>query len=312
MKRHLLLTLLAWVFFLVLILLVVRTYPDSSIKTIGDKIFSLEDDDGDHSVLKVHYIDVGQGDSILIQSGDSNMLIDAGERQYSHSLISYLKDKGVIKLDYVIGTHPHSDHIGGLGDIIDNFVIGKIIMPDAMNTSKTFEDLLDTISKNNLKITKPIIGTEYTIGRASFVIIAPNGTDYKSLNDYSVGIKLVNNENSFVFTGDAEIYSEDEMLQNGIDLKADVLKLAHHGSSTSNSDDFLDAVDPIICVVSAKKDNPYGHPHVEIMKAMMDRNIEMYRTDEQGTIVLESDGLTITANIEPYKLSDKDTIRSKP
>ena len=312
MKKRLLWTLLASIFLFIVISFIVHTGPDNLLDTLGDMIFSLEDDYDEHAILKVHFIDIGQGDSILIQSDDSNMLIDAGERHYSDTLISYLKDKGVSKLDYVIGTHPHSDHIGGLANIIDNFQIGKVIMPNAMSTTKTFEELLDTISNNNLKITKPIIETEYVIGSASFVIIAPNGTDYKSLNDYSVGIKLVNDENSFVFTGDAETYSEDEMLQNGIDLKADVLKLAHHGSSTSNSDDFLDAVNPTICVISAKKDNSYGHPHVEIMQATKDRNVRLYRTDEQGTIVLESDGRTITANKEPYKISDKDLIRSKP
>lgn len=185
-------------------------------------------------------------------------------------------------------------------------------MPNVISTTKTYEELLDTIADKNLKITKPVIGTEYYLGGASFVIISPNGTDYKDLNDYSVGIKLVHKEKSFVFTGDAEAYSENEILQNGIDLKADVFKLAHHGSSSSNSDDFLDAINPSMSVISAKTDNSYGHPHVEIMQAMKDRNIRLFRTDKQGTIILESDGNSITANKEPYKINDKDLIRSKP
>lgn len=311
MKKRLLWTLLTSIFLFIIISFIVHTGPDNLLKTIGNIILSL-DDENENSILKVHFIDVGQGDAILIQSDASHMLIDAGEKHNSDTLISYLKDNGVTKLDYIIGTHPHSDHIGGLANVIDNFQIGKIIMPDAISTTKTFEDLLDTIGNNNLKITKPVIGSEFIIGSASFVIIAPNESDYKNMNNYSVGIKLVNGDNSFVFTGDAEIQSENEMLQNGIDLEGDVFKLAHHGSSTSNSDDFLNAVNPIICVVSAKKDNSYGHPHVEIMKAMMDRSIRLFRTDEQGTIVLESDGKTITANKEPYKISDKDTIRTKP
>jgi beta-lactamase superfamily II metal-dependent hydrolase len=313
MKRHFLWILLALIFFITIISLVVHTGPDGFIKTIGNIISFLEDDDegGEPSTLKVHFIDVGQGDAILIQSDESHMLIDAGEKHNSDTLIGYLKDNGVTKLDYVIGTHPHSDHIGGLANVIDGFQIGKVIMPHAISTTKTYENLLDTIADNNLKITKPVVGTEYILGSASFVIIAPNGSDYKNLNDFSVGIKLVHNENSFVFTGDAEIYSENEILQNGIDLKADVFKLAHHGSSTSNSDDFLDAINPIICIVSAKKDNSYGHPHVEIMQAIKDRDIHLYRTDEQGTIILESNGKEITADREPYKISNKDTIRSK-
>ncbi|NLO09149.1 MAG: MBL fold metallo-hydrolase [Clostridiales bacterium] len=311
MKKRLIWILLASILSLAIISLLVHKGPDGFIKTIGNIVSFLEDDD-DYSSLKVHFIDVGQGDAILIQSDDSHILIDAGERHASDTLIGYLKDNGVTKLDYVIGTHPHSDHIGGLANVINNFQIGKIIMSNAVSTSKTFEELLDTIADNNLKITKPIIGTEYTIGNASFIIIAPNESDYKNLNDYSVGIKLVHKENTFVFTGDAETNSENEMLQNGIDLKADVFKLAHHGSSTSNSDDFLNALDPHICIISAKKDNSYGHPHVEIMKAMKDRDIHLYRTDEQSTIILESDGVTIKSNKEPYKINDKDLIRSKP
>lgn len=310
MRKRLIWTLLASILFLVFISLVVHKGPSGFIETIGNIMSFLEDDE-ELSSLKVHIIDVGQGDAILVQSDDSNMLIDAGERHNSDTLIAYLKDNGVRRLDYLIGTHPHSDHIGGLANVINNFQIGKIIMPNVISTTKTYEDLLDTIADNDLKITKPTIGSEYIIGGASFIIIAPNGSDYKNLNDYSVGIKLVHNENSFVFTGDAEAYSEYEILQSGIDLKADVFKLAHHGSSSSNSHDFLDAIDPLICIISAKEDNSYGHPHVEIMQAMRDRGIQLYRTDEQGTIILESDGKEIITNKEPYKITDKDTIRPK-
>lgn len=312
MKKRLLLTLSATIFIFILLALLIHKNPDGFFKTMGNIISYLEDDDREHSILKVHFIDVGQGDAILIQSDDSHMLIDSGERHYSDTLIDYLKDNDVITLDYVIATHPHSDHIGSLANVIDSFQIDKIIMPDAISTTRTFEDLLDTIVENNLKITKPIIGTEYKIGSATFTILAPNGTNYNNLNNYSVGIKLMYGDNSFIFTGDSEIQSEIEMLQNGIDLKADVFKLAHHGSSTSNSEDFLDAVNPSIGVISAKKDNSYGHPHVEIMQTMKDRYIILFRTDEQGTIILESDGKTISANKEPYKISDQDTIRSKP
>lgn len=246
------------------------------------------------SKLKVHIINVGQGDSILIESDNQYMLIDAGEKNKSDIVIDYLEDTGVKKLDYIIATHPHSDHIGGLSDVIDYFQIGKIIMPDVIHTSKTFENLIDTISENKLKITKPIVGNEYALGEASFIVIAPNNSSYNNLNDYSVGIKLIYNENSFIFTGDAETNSEYEMLENGINLDADVLKHGHHGSSTSSSDKFLDAVTPDITIISAGRDNQYGHPHIEILKAIEERDITLYRTDKQGTIILESDGKSIT------------------
>lgn len=256
-----------------------------------------EGDKTNFSILKVHIIDIGQGDSVLIESDNQYMLIDAGEKGTSSLVIEYLEDSGVKKLDYVIATHPHSDHIGGLVDVINSFQVGKIIMPNVVHTSRTFENLLDTISDHALKITKPIIGNEYAIGEASFIIIAPNSLSYDSLNNYSVGIKLTYEENSFVFTGDAEIESEYEMLENGINLDADVLKLGHHGSSTSNSESFLDAVTPSIAIVSAGIDNQYGHPHVEILESIKEKNITLYRTDTQGTIILESDGKKISAVI---------------
>lgn len=256
-------------------------------------ITSQDSDKTNSSILKVHIIDVGQGDSILIESVGQYMLIDAGEKGKSNVVIDYLEDRGVKKLDYVIATHPHSDHIGGLADVIDYFQIGKIIMPDVTHTTKTFENLLDTISKNELKLTKPIVGSEYAIGTASFIIIAPNSSYYDDLNNYSVGIKLIYDENSFIFTGDAETESEYEMLENGINLDADVLKHGHHGSSTSSSESFLDAVSPDITIISLGTDNRYGHPHVEILKAIEERKITLYRTDIEGTIVLESDGKNI-------------------
>lgn len=262
--------------------------------------------DKDISTLRVHFIDVDQGDSILIESDNKYMLIDAGEKDKSKVVIDYLEEVGVKKIDYVVGTHPHSDHIGGLADVIRHFDIGKIIMPDVIHTTRTFEDVLDAISEKGLKITKARVNDEYNIGDASFLVIAPNKNDYSNLNNYSVGIKLQNGSNSFIFTGDAEVQSENEIINNGIKLDADVLKLGHHGSSTSNSKKFLDAINPDIAVISVGEDNQYGHPHIEVLQDLIDRNIILYRTDKQGSIILESDGRTISSNKDPYIISKAD------
>lgn len=251
------------------------------------------------SELKVHFIDVGQGDSILIQSGNHDMLVDAGENDKADTVVTYLHSQGIDKLDYVIGTHPHSDHIGGLDDVINNFTIDTLIMPAVEHTTKTYKDVLNSASGQGLKITKPEVGKTYQIGDASFQIIAPNGNYGDDLNNWSVGIKLTNGNNSFVMCGDAESQAEAAMCTNDIDLSADVLKLGHHGSNTSTSKDFLNKVNSKYAVISCGMGNSFGHPHQETMDELSTKEIEVYRTDEQGTIIASSNGTDITWNTQP-------------
>lgn len=246
------------------------------------------------SSLKVIAIDVGQADSILITAGSNSMLIDAGTNEAADIVVNYIKDQGITKLDYVIGTHPHEDHIGGMDAVISTFDIDKVILPDAQSSTKSFEDVLDAISDKGLKITRPVPGTAYSLGNASFTILAPNGSKYEDLNNYSVVVKLVFGNSSFLFTGDAESRSEKEILKNGFDIKADYLKVGHHGSITSTSDDFLNAVNPKYAVISVGKDNNYGHPANETIQKLTDADIKIYRTDKMGTIVAISDGNSIT------------------
>jgi len=260
--------------------------------------------------LKVHFIDVGQGDSILIETTDSAMLIDAGENDQGDIVVGYLQSQDIENLDYVIGTHPHSDHIGGLDTVIQSFPIETIILPPVSHTTKTFEDVLDAVEEAGHQLTKPKVGDTYSLGNASFTIIAPNSEKYSELNNYSVGIKLDFYNNSFVFTGDAEKLAEKEMLENGLNLSADVFKIAHHGSVSSNSDEFWDAIDPDIAVVSAGHNNTYDHPHTEVLQAVLERGIKLYRTDLQGTIVLTSDGNNISANTTDYQITEEDLIRT--
>lgn len=247
----------------------------------------------------VHFIDVGQGDSILIESAGHAMLVDAGENNQAEAVEAYLRRMNVKKLDYVIGTHPHSDHIGGLDVVIRDFEVEKVIMPPVEHTTKTFEDVLDAVADKGLKITKPVAGDTYELGAASFEIIAPNRGDYgDDLNNWSVGIRLTQGERSFVMAGDAEAGAEADICANGLELSADVLKLGHHGSSTSTSEEFLKAVNPSSAVISCGKDNDYGHPHRETMDLMEKYGITVYRTDQMGTVTVTTDGKKLTWKTE--------------
>ena len=257
-------------------------------------------------VVEVHFIDVGQGDSILIEAEDSSMLIDAGENNYGLHVVDYLKSQDISNLDYVIGTHPHSDHIGGLDTVLKTCSVDKIIMPDVVHTTKTFDNVLTTIEENNLKLTRAVAGDVYRLGPASFTILAPVASSYQDINNYSIVIRLTYEDTSFLFTGDAEALSEKEILASGLDLSADVLKLGHHGSAYSSSDAFLDAVDPSYAVISVGKDNDYGHPHSQTLQAVKDGNIKLYRTDVQGTIVFTTDGKNISVNTQDYTITEND------
>ncbi len=252
--------------------------------------------------LIIDYIDVGQGDSILIRQGEHAMLIDGGTTECKEELLEYLKSKNITKFDYIIGTHPHEDHIGSLDDVVNEFEFDTIFFPDVSSarvTTKTFENLVLAVANKNMKFTTPVSGKEYSLGEAKFNILAPSSTSYQSLNNYSIVIKLNYGENSFIFTGDAETLSETEILNSYDDIHADVLKLGHHGSTTSSSKKFLNAVSPKYAVISVGKDNTYNHPTKTTMDKMLELNIPVYRTDELGTIECISDGKNITFNTSP-------------
>lgn len=254
--------------------------------------------------LEVHFMDVGQADAILIKQGASAMLVDAGNNADAEFVVQYIKDQGVTKLDYVIGTHPHEDHIGGLDAVIREFQIGKIIMPKAVATTKTYEDVLVAIQQKGLKITAPVAGTEYGFGAAAFMVLAPNSASYEGLNNHSVVIRMIYGKTSFLLTGDAEAISEKEILDKGFTLKSDVLKISHHGSVTSTTAEFLDAVDPRYAVISVGEGNSYGHPSPSVIKRLQDRGIQVYRTDENGTVIAVSDGAAITFAVQSTPTPD--------
>lgn len=247
--------------------------------------------------LKVYFFDVGQADSILITNNGHNMLIDAGNNEDGPKLVKYIKeDLGITEFDYLIGTHPHEDHIGGLDDIINNFDIKKIYLPDITTTTKTFEDVLDAISSKELTITIPKIGETFKLGEADFTVLY-TGTNSSDLNSTSIIIKMIFGNYSYLFTGDTTSEIEKLIFKENIDV--DVLKVAHHGSKTSSSLEFLQKVTPSYAIISVGKNNSYNHPSTTTINRLKKYTNNIYLTSELGTILLTSDGQKI--NISTFK-----------
>jgi competence protein ComEC len=253
----------------------------------------------DNNQLKVHFIDVGQADAILVQQGSNTMLIDGGNNADGPSVKNYIANLGINQIDVIVGTHAHEDHIGGLSYVINAFQVGKIYFPKQTSTTKTFENFVMAAKNKGLTFTAPVVGETFKVGNATCTILAPNGTSYSDSNDYSIVLKVQYGSNSFLLTGDAEAVSEKEMLNKELNLKADVLKVSHHGSRSSTTDAFLNAVNPKYAIISVGKDNNYGHPTTEVLTRLNNRGIATYRTDLQGTIIATSNGSSISFNTNP-------------
>lgn len=243
--------------------------------------------------LEIAYLDVGQADSIYITlPNGETMLIDAGEASASGDIIKTINDnnsKGVI--DYVITTHPHEDHVGGMAAVIKAFKVKNLWMPNKIHTTKTFENLLDTIEEKDLSIHTAKAGKIlFDYGNLKAAFIAPNGNEYDSLNDYSASILLTYNDRRFLFMGDAEAKSESEILASGVQITADVLKVGHHGSNTSSTKTFIQKVAPKYAIISCGKGNSYGHPTAKTLATLSEFGIDIKRTDESGTIICFCDG----------------------
>ena len=277
-----------------LVILIVVTIQGNLFDNVSNATASINDSTKSDKIdakvnenFSVSFIDVGQADSVLIRNGNYNMLIDAGNNEDGEKLVNYFKSLGIEEFTYVFATHPHEDHIGGMDDIINNFKIDNYYMSNKLSTTKTFMDVLDALDGCNLKYTVPNKGDTLKLGDANIKVIYP-GDDKSNINDSSIVLKITYGKNSFLLTGDATSNVERKIYNE--DIKSDVLKVAHHGSSYSSTDVFLDKVKPYYAVISVGKNNIYNHPSNKTLEKLNKRNIKVYRTDLDGTIVFISDG----------------------
>lgn len=252
--------------------------------------------------MNVTYLNVGQGDSELIQVNGKNMLIDAGTNAGADELVKDLKDRGIKSIDIAIATHPHEDHIGGMDEILENFDVKSFYAPKVAHSTKTYENMLKAVKKEGLKVKQIKEGTNIDLGTNTNVeVYTPTKSSYDDLNNYSPIMKITYGKNAFMFTGDAEEIAEQEALKEKKDLHADVLKLGHHGSHSSTSEPFLKAVDPSIAIVSCGKNNKYGHPHKETMDKLKKANVKVYETFRDGDITISSNGKKLDVKLHTEK-----------
>lgn len=250
--------------------------------------------------MEIHYLDVGQGDSIYIKVNDQDILIDAGPRSSSEELLQQLANYNIDDFEMIVATHPHEDHIGGMTAIFENYDVESFYMPKLSHTTITFEKMVQAVADEGISINVIKEGMHFDLGEGAYVdVYSPMYESYTEFNDYSPIMKFVYGDTSFIFSGDAEAHAEQEVVAKyPTNLEADVLKLGHHGSSTSSSEEFVKAVDPEYGVISCGLNNKYGHPHREIIQMLEERKIKYYRTDLQGEISFTTDGSKITVKTE--------------
>lgn len=254
------------------------------------------------SEFKVHYLDVGQADCILVQNKNENLLIDTGNRDDYEMISDYLDKLSVSKIDYLVLTHPHEDHIGSAAKIVSNYSIGKVYMSKQKANSKVFSSLIHALKKKSLKYTVPSVGDKFSVGESTFTFLGPV-KKYDDVNEMSLVMRATFGSKSFLFTGDAGMESEKDILATKAKIESDVLKVGHHGSRNSSSYVFLKAVNPVDAIISCGKGNDYGHPHKEALGRLNDVGATTYRTDKLGIIVATCDGKNVKFSEEGTKSS---------
>jgi beta-lactamase superfamily II metal-dependent hydrolase len=247
---------------------------------------------------ELHFIDVGQGDStLIILPNNQTMLIDAGKSNYGYTVVNYLKNLKISKIDYLVMTHPDADHIGGINAVINNFKIDKIYMTNKTSTTKTFEDILLNMESKGLTFSTLNSGDNIIIGNDFNVTVLSPVKQYSDSNEMSIVIKLIYKNDSFLLMGDAGTEAEYDILSNNQNVSANLIKIGHHGSKYSSSYYFLEKVNPQYAIISAGKNNQYGHPSTEILNRLNVLNIKIYRTDINGNIIAVSNGNKINITV---------------
>lgn len=274
--------------------------PNETEATVGQEtVQTAQEVDGQ---LIVHMIDVGQADCFLLVQDDVTALVDCGTRSTGKDAVDYLKELGITKLDYVIGTHPHDDHMGGMYEIITNFEVGTVVIPDSSDgeiTANWYIKLMSELSTGNYIVDYPEKNDIISLGDVTMKVLSAETDVGGNTNNYSIVLKVSFGQMDMIMTGDAETEIEEKILEAGTDIDAEILKIGHHGSDTSSSEEFLDAVSPEYGLISCKIGNKYEHPIKSTMEKLEERNVEVYRTDECGSVVVTITTDDVTFNCEP-------------